>query len=179
MSLTVIYWLLVAVMVVGVIGAVIPGIPGSSLIVGAIIIWGAVNGFSTVGLPLGVAVVVLLLSIGIDFLATYWGAKQAGASNWGQIGAVVGLFLGFFGLLPALPIGGPLLGIVLGPLLGAIVGEFIYRRELEFEPRLKQSFKAGVGIVVGTVVGRLIQGVLAIAAVVVFLVTTWQMGVGA
>jgi hypothetical protein len=164
----ILYWLLVAVMVVGIVGAVVPGIPGSSLIVGAIAIWGFVQGFQSVGVPLLIAGLVLLLSVGVDFLATYWGAKKAGASHWGQIGAVVGFFVGILGLLPALPIGGPLLGMLLGPLLGAIVGEFLYRRE--FVP----AIKAGVGIVVGSVIGNLLQGVLAIAAVTIFLVTTWS-----
>ncbi|OUL30638.1 hypothetical protein BV372_21190 [Nostoc sp. T09] len=164
----IIYWLLVAVMVVGIIGAVVPAIPGTSLILIAIIIWGVISSsFAAIKIPLIVTVIVLLLSIGVDFLAGYIGAKQAGASKWGQIGAFVGLLLGFFGLLPALPFGGPLLGILIGPLLGAIIGEYLYQRQLGL------AIKAGIGIVVGTVVGNLIQGVLAIAAVVVFVVTTW------
>jgi uncharacterized protein len=169
--MTILYWLLVAVMVVGVIGAVVPAIPGTSLIVAAIVIWGIVHGFSSVSIALPVAVVVLLVSMGVDFLATFWGAQRFGASKWGQIGAVVGLLLGFFGLLPALPFGGPLVGILFGPLIGAIVGEFIYRRDL------KIAVKAGLGIVVGSLVGNLIQGVLAIAALGVFLYTTWPFGV--
>ncbi|MCM0590913.1 MAG: DUF456 family protein [Gloeotrichia echinulata IR180] len=164
----IIYWLLVALMVVGIIGAVVPAIPGTSLILIAIIIWGMVSSsFVAIKLPLIVTVIVLLLSIGVDFLAGYLGAKQAGASKWGQIGAFVGLILGFLGLLPALPFGGPLLGILLGPLLGAIIGEYLYRRQLG------TAIKAGIGIVVGTLIGNLIQGLLAIAAVIVFLVTTW------
>jgi uncharacterized protein len=168
------YWLLVALMVVGIIGAVVPAIPGSSLILIAIVIWGIVSGsFAAIKIPLIVTVIVLILSIGVDFLASYVGAQQAGASKWGQIGAVVGLLLGFFGLLPTLPFGGPLVGILLGPLLGAIIGEYLYRRELGL------AVKAGIGIVVGTLIGNLIQGLLAIAAVVVFLVTTWPQVFGA
>lgn len=167
------YWLLLIVMLVGIAGAVIPGLPGSSLILVAILIWAFVHGFSGMGWPLGMAIVVLLLSAVIDFLGTYWGAKQAGASKWGQIGCIVGFVLGFVGLLPALPFGGPLLGMLFGPFLGAIVGEFLYRKDLEFSQRIKLSVKAGIGIVVGTVVGNIIQGVLAIVTVIVFLVTTW------
>lgn len=170
--MTVLYWLLVAVMVVGVIGAVVPALPGSSLIVAAIVIWGIVHGFSTVTVPLIVAIGVLVVSMGVDFLATFWGAKRFGASKWGQIGAVVGLLLGFFGLLPALPFGGPLLGILIGPLLGAIVGELIYRKDFVV------AVKAGIGIVVGSLIGNLIQGLLALGAVIVFLVTTWPLGAG-
>ena len=169
----IVYWVLVLVMLGGVVGSFVPGLPGSSLILGAIAVWGLFDGFSTVGWALGVAAVVLLLSIGVDMLATYVGAQQAGASNWGQIGAIVGFALGFLGLLPALPFGGPLVGMLFGPLLGAFVGEFLYRKDLKFAPRVKVAFKAGIGIVVGSLVGNLIQGLLAIAAIVVFLFTTW------
>lgn len=161
------YWTIVAVMVVGIVGAVVPTLPGISLIVGAIVVWGFVKGFSTVGIALAVSIVLLLASLTIDFLATYMGAKQAGASKWGQIGALIGLVVGLFGLLPALPVGGPLFGIILGPLLGAVIGEFLYRKDLA------AAIKAAVGILVGTIVGNLIQGIFAIASVLVFLWTTW------
>jgi uncharacterized protein len=59
MSLTLLYWILIALMLVGVVGAVVPGIPGSSLIVVAILVWGFVQGLSAINLALGVAVVVL------------------------------------------------------------------------------------------------------------------------
>ena len=161
------YWLLVAVMIIGIIGAVVPAIPGASLILIAIVTWGFVSGsFAAIKIPLIVTIIVLLFSIGIDFLAGYLGAKKAGASKWGQIGAVVGFVLGFLGLLPTLPLGGPLLGMLLGPLLGAIIGEFVYQKDLPL------AVRAGIGIVVGTLVGNLIQGLLAIAAVGVFLFTT-------
>lgn len=168
------YWLLVVVMVVGIVGAMVPVLPGSSLILAAVVIWGVISGsFAAVKIPLIVTVVVLLLSLGVDFLAGYLGAKKAGASKWGQIGAIVGLVVGFLGLLPTLPFGGPLLGILLGPLLGAIIGEYLYQRDFQ------QAVKAGLGIIVGTLVGNLIQGLLALSAVVVFLVTTWAQVYGA
>ncbi len=168
--MVVLYWSLVALMVVGIVGAVVPGIPGTSLIVAGIVIWGAVNGFSSVGIALGVAIVVFLFSIGIDFLATYWGAKKAGASNWGQIGSIVGFIFGVLGFLPTIPIGGPIgliVGILIGPLVGAIVGEFLYRKDITI------AIKAGVGIVVGSLIGNLIQGVLALLTVGIFLFTTF------
>ncbi|MBD2293842.1 DUF456 family protein [Anabaena sphaerica FACHB-251] len=164
----ILYWLLIALMLVGVIGSVVPAIPGSSLILIAIIIWGIVSSsFAAIKIPLIITVIVLLLSMAVDFLAGYLGAKQAGASKWGQIGAFVGLLVGFFGLLPALPFGGPLLGMLIGPLLGAIIGEYIYQRDLG------KAVKAGIGITVGTLVGNLLQGLLAVGAVIVFIWTTW------
>ncbi|HTL89286.1 MAG TPA: DUF456 family protein [Leptolyngbya sp.] len=164
------YCVLVIAMLVGIVGAVVPGIPGVSVILAAIVVWGAVRGFADVTVALVVGVVVFLMSLGIDFLATYWGAKKAGASNWGQIGAIVGFVLGFLGFLPTLPIGGPLgpiIGIFLGPLIGAIVGEFLYRKDLTI------AIKAGVGIVVGSLIGNVIQGVLAVITVAIFIFTTF------
>lgn len=164
------YCVVLLTMLVGIVGAVVPGIPGTSLILVAIVVWGAVQGFADITIALAVGVVVFLLSFGIDFLATYWGAKKAGASNWGQIGAFVGFVLGFLGFLPTLPIGGPLgpiIGLFFGPLIGAIVGEFLFRKDAMI------AIKAGIGIVVGSVVGNLVQGVLAIVTVAIFVLTTF------
>ncbi|PSO55969.1 MAG: DUF456 domain-containing protein [Cyanobacteria bacterium SW_4_48_29] len=178
MSLTILYWLLLIVMLAGALGTFIPGIPGTGLIVAAIIIWGIVQGWSAVSWALVTATVVLLLGIGIDFLATYLGAKRVGASSWGQIGAIIGLLAGIFGLLPALPIGGPLLGILIGPLMGAFLGEFLYRRNLELGSRARFSLKAGIAVVVSSLIGNLIQGALAIATIIVFLFTSWPPSAG-
>jgi uncharacterized protein YqgC (DUF456 family) len=164
-----IYWVLIAIMLVGVIGAVIPILPGSSLILLAIIVWGIVtHSFAVIEIPVIVAIIVLILSTGIDFLGGYLGAQQFGASKWGQIGSIVGLLCGFFGLLPTLPFGGPAIGVLLGPLLGAIIGELLYQR------KLYPAVKAGIGIFVGTFVGDLIEGLLAVVAVIVFLIATWS-----
>jgi uncharacterized protein YqgC (DUF456 family) len=180
MNITILYWVLIAVMLVGVVGAVVPAIPGPSLILAAIFVWTIVQGFGSVSWPPLIAIfVILILSAGVELLASYWGAKQAGASKWGQIGALVGLGLGFFGLLPALPFGGPLIGILVGPLLGAIVGEFLYRRELPLGERTKVAVKAGVGVVVGSLIGNLIEGLLAFVAVVIFVWSTWPQVMGA
>jgi uncharacterized protein len=179
MDTTTLYWVLIVVMLVGVIGAVVPVIPGPSLILGSILVWIVVQGFGNVSwTPLIAIFVILILSAGVQVLAGYWGAKQAGASKWGQIGALVGLGLGFFGLLPALPVGGPLIGILFGPLLGAFVGEFLYRKDLELAPRTNIAFKAGIGIVLGSLVGNLIEGLLALLAVIIFVATTWQTVMG-
>ena len=157
-------------MLAGVIGAVIPGVPGTSLVLIGIVIWGFVEGsFASIDIPLIVTVIILLLSMGVDFLAAYWGAKKAGASKWGQIGAMVGFAAAFLGLLPPfLIVGGPLIGIFIGPLLGAIIGELIYRKDLVV------AVKAGLGIVVGSLIGNIIQAFLALAAVLVFVFTTWS-----
>jgi uncharacterized protein YqgC (DUF456 family) len=167
-----IYWSLVIVMLVGVVGAFVPALPGITLILAAVVIWGLVNGFTGLAWALGVAIAALLLSLAIDYLAGIIGAQRVGASRWGQIGAFVGMLLGLFGLLPALPTGIPLLGLLLGTIVGAFLGEFLHRRDLPLWLRTQQSAKVGLAIIVGTLVGNVLQGILAFISVVVFIVTT-------
>ncbi len=173
MNLTILYWLVLALMLVGVIGAIVPVMPGSTLILVAILIWGIATGFVGIGLPLITIFVVLILSTVVEYLAVYLGAKRLGASKWSQIGAIAGMVLGFFGLLPALPLGGPLLGVLVGAIIGAFVGEFCYRSNLELNARLQQAFKVSIGVIVGSIIGNIIEVFLAILAVVVFVVSTW------
>jgi uncharacterized protein YqgC (DUF456 family) len=114
----------------------------------------------------------LLLNFGVEFSATYWGAKQVGSKQVGTDWLYSRFDIWGFGLA-CLTYWGPLLGILLGPLVGAIIGEFLYRRELELADRAKLSLQAGIGIVVGSLVGKLIQGLLALVVLAVFLFTTW------
>lgn len=173
MSLLLLYWILLGVMALGVVGAFLPMLPGISLILAAILVWGIATGFSGVGWALVVTVITLVLSGIVDFLAAYFGAKQAGGSRWGQIGAVVGMVLGFLGLLPALPLGGPILGILLGAVLGAFIGEFLYRHNLAWGERLRKSLTVGFAVVVSSLMGNLVEGFLALVAVSFFVFTTW------
>ncbi|AFZ34705.1 protein of unknown function DUF456 [Stanieria cyanosphaera PCC 7437] len=173
MDITLIYWLVLGLMILGVIGAIIPGLPGSSLILIGILIWSVATGFTGIGLPLILIFIVLILSAGIEYLALYLGAKQVGASKWGQYGAIAGMALGFLGLLPALPFGGPLIGLLFGAILGAFIGEFLYRKDLESQERFQQAFKVSLGIVIGSIIGNVIEALLAALAVIIFVISTW------
>ena len=174
MSLFLLYCALVLVMLVGLVGAFVPALPGIGLIVAAAVVWTIATGGSALNWALGTAVAALILSLGVNYLATYLGARQVGASRWGQIGAVVGLVVGFLGLLPALPFGGPLIGILFGTMIGAFIGEFSYRRELSIGKRFAFSSKVSVAVVVSSLLGTLLEGLLALTAVVVFVLTTWS-----
>jgi len=175
MNYWILYWIVIAVMVVGVIGTVVPLLPGTSLILGAILLWGIATKFTGIVLPMVVIFFILIVSTVIEYLATYWGVQQMGASKWAQYGAIIGLTIAVLGLLPALPFGGPLLGILIGPLLGAFIGEFLYQRDLKYSQRIQPSFKASIGVFMGSMLGNIIELVLSIIAVVIFILTTWPL----
>jgi uncharacterized protein len=172
-SLTLTYWILVAVMILGAIGSAIPHFPGTSMILGAILIWSVATGFAGVGFPLIAIFVVLILGAAIEYLAIYWGAEKVGASSWSKFGAIVGMVVGLLGFIPALPIGGPIFGLLFGAIVGAFLGEFCYRGSLQWGDRFKQSAKVCIGIVVGSIVGNLIEAFLSIVAVVIFIWNTY------
>ena len=175
------YWLVLMLMGAGVVGSFVPALPGITLVLLAMVIWGLAAGFSGMMLSLVVAIAAFILCLIIDNLAGILSAQKVGASRWGQIGAIIGMVMGFVGLLPALPIGGPLgplLGIILGTVLGAFVGEFLHRHDLTFGDRVKQAAKVGLAIVVGTLVGNLLQGVVALITLVIFVINTWGMVYG-
>ena len=175
---TLIYAALLLTTFVGVVGAVVPVMPGPSLILGASIVAGFLYQWDDVTVTVVISSVVFLMCFAIEQLSGIWGAQKAGASHWGQIGSIVGLFLGFFGLLPALPVGGPLVGMFFGPFIGAVVGELLYPRQVPMSDRFRISVKAGVGIVLGSVIGLVLQGLLSLVAAIVFAITTWHLGFG-
>ncbi|MEM8832221.1 MAG: DUF456 family protein [Cyanobacteria bacterium P01_G01_bin.19] len=174
MDITTIYWIVLGVMGIGVIGAIIPGLPGSSIILLAILGWSIVTGFAGIGLPMILIFTILILSAGVEYLALYFGAKQAGGSKWCQYGAVIGMVMGFVGLMPLLPLGGPLVGVLVGAVLGGFVGEYLYRSNLESGDRIQQAFKASVGIVIASIIGNIIEALLAALAVAIFIYSTWS-----
>jgi uncharacterized protein len=77
------YCALVLVMGIGVIGAFLPGIPGTSIILAAIVIWGVVSqNLAAIAWPFGVGLAVLLFSFGVDFLAPASGGKLGRSLAW-------------------------------------------------------------------------------------------------
>lgn len=131
--------LALVLMLVGLVGSVVPGLPGSPLVLITAILhrlyFGVQGASTTVLLVLGALTAASLV---LDFLATMLGAKQFGATWRGAVGAVAGGVLGLFFALP---------GIILGPFLGATMFELLGRKEL------KPAIKAGAGAVLGLLLG--------------------------
>ena len=121
-------------MVIGIIGCLVPVLPGPPIsFIGLLFLHLSKFGqFTTLTLIIlgSVAVTVTVL----DYIVPVWGTKKFGGSKYGTKGATVGLIVGFFL--------GPL-GIILGPLIGAFVGEMIFKDDLSY------AFKAGVGSLLG------------------------------
>ncbi len=144
------------VMLAGLIGSLLPVLPGTPLMlvaaIGHRLYFGAA---SASNLVLGVLLGLTLASLVFDFLASVLGAKKFGATWRGAAGAVIGGIIGLFFALP---------GIIIGPFLGAMLFEMLDGREY------KKAAKAGLGAFLGLLLG--IAGKFSIGVMMIILFAT-------
>jgi uncharacterized protein len=124
----------IILMIIGIIGCLVPVLPGPPLsFLGSILLHISRFGqFSSATLIILGAVTIVVTVL--DYIVPVWGKKKFGGSKYGTRGATVGLIIGFFL--------GPL-GIILGSLIGAFVGEMIFKDDMTY------AFKAGFGSLFG------------------------------
>lgn len=144
------------IMAVGLVGCILPAIPGTPLIfVGALahrLYFGSSSVNNWIFLTL---FLLMLLSVLLDYLASTVGAKKLGATWRGMLGAIVGAIVGIFFSLP---------GIILGPFLGAMLFE------LAGGYAFKQALYAGFGAFLGLVAGAIGKCAIAVVMVALFVV---------
>ena len=151
------WWLFaIVVMALGLIGTVIPILPGTTIILAAAIIHRVALGPDrSLGWSALVAMLLLtLLTYAIDAAAGYLGAKRFGATKWGLIGCAAGALAGiFFGLL----------GLFVGPVIGAIAGELIGGK------KIVKAGRAGWGTFLGSLGGLIAKLFIGLIMIVIFL----------
>ena len=105
------YILAGALIVIGLLGTILPVLPGLPVMFAGMWLAAWADGYQRIGAGVLVVLGILVaISIAVDFLSSLLGAKRAGASNKGMWGAGIGGFVGIFFGLP---------GLLAGPLLGA------------------------------------------------------------
>src|SRR5882757_1301119 len=143
-------------MLAGLIGSILPVLPGTPLVLIAAIGHRLYFGEASISnLVFRLLLGNTKVSLVFDFLASMLGAKKFGATWRGVTGAVIG---GIIGLLFSLP------GIILGPFLGAMVFEMLGDKEF------KKAAHAGVGATLGLLLG--IVGKFSIGVVMIILFAT-------
>ncbi|MCX8157574.1 MAG: DUF456 family protein [Verrucomicrobiae bacterium] len=163
--------LVLALMIMGVavLGALLPGLPSTPLIVVALL--GHKLYFGEDSARWWVLAVLLLLAglaTAMEYLATLLGAKKMGASRWGMFGAMAGLVIGL-GAGALIGLVGGLVGLLIGPLLGAVVLESIKGR-----PK-PEAWRAGLGAALGVLAGAVGKVLVSLLIALVFTVEVlWQ-----
>lgn len=124
--------------VIGLIGCVVPVIPGPPISYIALILlsfayhWKAFTPFFLVIMGLLTVVATVL-----DFILPVYVPKRVGGSKYGVWGSILGMFAGMIFFPP--------FGLIIGTLAGAVLAELI------FNENKKAALKAGLGVFVGTI----------------------------
>lgn len=139
--MTIFLWVLAVVLiVVGVVGTVLPAIPGSTLVFAGIALAAWIGDFAQVPVWIVVVAGVLgALTWVVDFAAAAVGARRVGASPWAVAGAAIGTVAGIFT---------GLVGLLFLPLAGAAIGEYLAERDMLRAGKVGLS--TWLGIVIGT-----------------------------
>jgi uncharacterized protein YqgC (DUF456 family) len=106
---------------VGLVGIVVPLLPGALLVLAAIAVWAVVEHTVVAWVALGIATALIVASTVIKYLWPARRMRQADVGRWSLFsGAVLGI-IGFFVI--------PVLGLVLGFVLGVYLAELALRHD--------------------------------------------------
>lgn len=141
--------------VVGLLGVIVPVLPGTLLSYGGLICAYFVDG-STISLTqiivCGIASIVVII---LDYVLPGYFTKLFGGTKAGITGATIGTFIGFLFGLP---------GIILGPFLGAVIGEMVGNNA-----SIDKALNIGLGSMLSFLVGsgiKLIVGLYMIIQII-------------
>lgn len=142
----------------GVIGCVLPVLPGPLLSWLSLLLFLLLPDHAISWGALGFTFGLMALVTAVDLAVPVMGAKRLGASREGMIGGAIGIVVGLF-LFPPV-------GIILGPLVGTIVGDLIAGGTIA------AAVNSGVGSLIGFLVGTSVKLAYCIGIVIYFSVKT-------
>lgn len=137
-------------MVIGLIGCILPFIPGPPLNYIGLLLLHFTSRFQFENRFLIIWAVVTVIVYGLDMVIPVWGTKKFGGSKNGVWGSIIGLIAGFFFFPP--------LGIIIGPFAGAVIGELISGKDSR--SALKSGFGSFVGFLTGTILKLIVSGMM-------------------
>jgi uncharacterized protein YqgC (DUF456 family) len=154
--MTLLLWVAGGILVaIGLIGVVLPALPGTVLIFAGLLLAAWAEDFTRVGLgTVALIGVIGAASYGIDFAAAALGTRRLGASRRAMAGAGLGTIAGLFFGLP---------GIILGPFVGAVLGDLSAHRDLA------RAGRAGVAAWIGFAIGTAVKVGIAFLMIAIFL----------
>jgi len=119
------WWLALLVQCLALPGTLPPLLPGLIWLPIGAALWWLAAGWSVAWPAVVLALAVFGLGLSADVVALTLASARLGASRWAPVAAGVGLLLGLVGLLPALPVGGQVVGALFGPWLAAAGTEMV------------------------------------------------------
>lgn len=133
--------------IIGVLGAVLPVLPGPALSFVGMVLAHFNGGDTITERMLWIwGIITIVVSI-LDYILPGYFSKIFGGTKAGITGATIGVFVGVFM--------GPL-GIILGPFVGAVIGELLHEKK-----NLDKAITVGFGSLLSFLVGSGVKLILA------------------
>ncbi|GAB1452462.1 DUF456 domain-containing protein [Draconibacterium sp.] len=140
----------IILMIIGLIGCVLPFLPGPPLnYTGLLLLHFTSTHHFSINFLVFWAIVTAVV-YGLDLIIPVWGTKKFGGSKYGVWGSIIGLLAGFLFFPP--------FGIIVGPFVGAVIGELIAGKDSG--AALKSGFGSFVGFITGTVLKLIASGMM-------------------
>ncbi len=138
------FWLVlgIIIMLIGILGAILPLLPGPPLCYIALLIQQLRSDAPFTSKFLWIWAGITVLVTALDYIIPLYGTRKFGGSKYGIWGCTLGLIVGIWM--------GPL-GIIIGPFVGAFIGEIIASNNSD------QALKAAWGSFVGFLFGTLLK----------------------
>jgi uncharacterized protein YqgC (DUF456 family) len=154
--MTAVFWIVaLALVILGLLGTVLPALPGPVLVFAGLLLAAWIDGFARVGvLTIGLLGILTIGAHLIDLVAAAMGVQRSGASKRAIAGAALGVLAGLFFGLP---------GLVLGPFVGATLAELTVRRDL------RGAGRAGLAAWAGFIAGVVAKLAVAFAMIGIFI----------
>ncbi len=149
-----IWTLTVSLILIGLAGCIVPILPGTTLILAAMVLHKLLLPAQISWWIIGVITLIWLLSLLVDIAGVILGARLFGGSKWGMTGASGGALIGMFISLPAL---------ILGTFLGAVVAEKLLAGKTG-----GQSLRSGIGAATGFLLSTVAHTLCAFAMIALF-----------
>lgn len=140
----------IILMISGVLGCVLPIIPGPPLSYVGLLLLHFTQAYQFSSRFLIIWAVITAVVYALDFIIPAWGTKKFGGSKRGVWGSIIGLLIGMF-LFPPI-------GIIIGPFIGAVIGELTSGKESN--EALKSGFGSFLGFLVGTLLKLIVSGMM-------------------
>lgn len=152
-----VWTLTISLLVLGLIGSVVPLLPGPFLIFIAGILHTWLRPESAMSWQ-GIVILSLWLVLAyiVDMVSGALGARWFGASRWGIAGVFVGGLVGLF-FAP--------LGFILGPVAGGLAFELLFAKK-----RMAPAVKSTWGTILGTGVGLVVRLLISLAMIATVLI---------
>lgn len=155
---TVITSLVLIALLVGLLGTVVPVLPGILLMWGAVVAYGFLVGFGAIGVGTVIGVTVVSgIAVALGFVLPKRLADESGASTRSQLAAVLGGIIGFFVI--------PIVGVIIGALVGIAIAEYLDKDDWALARTSTIAVAKGFGL------GALTQ--IAAGFVILFLWAAW------